>query len=164
MGSQTCPNCKKGFLIRTSRGTKRCNRCGFTKHDSIGRTSAGTLIKTGEEKKENLQRIDIFEEERMQGREIGKEKGFKSKEFQEYKFGRDQNIRMQKKMISIQEILRDLKKRNKYSNLKTVTIEGEVYDIETGQPISAKKEVKREEEKEPTPSGTFEELVKEETG
>jgi len=165
MGSQTCPNCKKGFLIRTSRGTKRCKHCGFIKHDSPGRASAGTFIKIPEEKKkEEPIRIDIFEEERKRGREIGKEKGFRSEEFLEYKFQRDLSIKQQRKMISIAKMLRDLKKKNKYSGLKTIVIEGEVYDIETGQPVKAKKEPKKEESKEPTPSGDFEELVKEETG
>lgn len=156
MGGELCKNCRKGVLIRKGKRTKvRCTVCGYWKFRSPNASSRGALIgalpietpevhpnpkveeegKAMEEKKKVIRRkkpeedIPIIEEEREKLHPKDPDYGAK-------KAMHDQMIQAQRREFSIQKILKDMRKRNKYAKLgPTVIIDGEVFDLETGDRV-----------------------------
>lgn len=168
MGGQKCPRCEKGILRKTSRGTYRCKHCGFTKHPSPNRHSWGAVL-FPEEKKEEKEKIPSVlskKEEKEDRRAIPKGKGYHSQEYEGRKFIYDEQLRLRNKALSIERILKKLR-RNKYNTLKEIVIEGELWDIESGQLVREKEKPKKEEKKEKeefTPDRIIEEILEEQSG
>jgi len=141
MGAEICKNCKKGFLLgKGNKASKRyrCNQCGFTKYSSPNKRGRGVILPVSKEepKKSKLEptieRIEI-----RKGNIIQEKKG--TDRYRLVERTRAMRIREQKKEEGIQKMLKDLRK-NKYSSIKTVTIEGRIWDIETGRELGVKTE------------------------
>lgn len=142
MGGQKCPNCNYGFLVRTGKGRKRCRFCGFIKHESPHRKSQGVLIRLQEKKEKKEKTAKTPKEKSL----LPFEKGYHSEEYKEMKFFLDQKAKLRKKVKSIEKILKKLRE-NKYSGLKEIEIEGELWDIKTGKLVREKeKSIKRKKE------------------
>lgn len=162
MGGQSCPNCGKGFLIRTGKGRKRCNHCGFTKHDSPNRRSQGTILQTKEEKEEEEKKEERIPVVSGKRHAIPKGKGYHTQDYKDSKFIRDTQIRLRNKAKSIDKLLKELRE-NKYRSIKEVVIEGELWDIETGKLVREKEKPKEKEKESFEPDKIIEDIVKKES-
>lgn len=120
MTQELCPHCRKGFLIEASKGIKRCNVCGYIKHSTV--------------RKEKEIRKKIPRKKRKKKYSIPQDIGYQSAEYQARKMEYDQQIRASRRQKSIEKILKELRKR-KYDRPKTLIIEGETYNVETGRPV-----------------------------
>lgn len=162
MGGQRCPNCIKGILIRKGKRTKvRCTSCGYWKFGSPNASSRGVLVGAipvenpeihpdpevekdmRKEKKEEtiVEEISKIEEERPKLYQ-------KDPDYVRKKALHDQMIQAQRREYSIQKMLRDMRRRNKYGKLgPTVIIDGEVFDLKTGERIYDRQEGPAQAEK-----------------
>lgn len=165
MGGQKCPNCTKGHLLRTSRGTKRCKWCGYTTHDSPNRKSFDPVesLKREKSKEKEIPVAYSEEEERERHRRLPKGEGYQTDDYQDRKFIQDEYIRDTNRRASIEKILKKLRK-NKYNPIKTVILDGEVWDVETGKPLKDKEKDKEAKAKEFSPDRIIEEMVEAESG
>lgn len=160
MGAEKCPNCNKGFLLRTGKGRKRCRFCGHLKHDSPNRREEGTILYPEKEKEEEKTEENIPQVGKR--RVIPKGKGYHTDEYEAQKFLRDEQIRRNNKARSIEKILSRLRK-NKYNKIKELQIEGELYDVETGK-LVREKETEKKKEKDIASDKILKDLIETERG
>jgi len=130
MAGEKCPNCHKGFLLRKGDRTKvQCSVCGYWKYRSPKASSRGSLVGAlNVEKKEEKETEDIPKvEEKLY---------MNDPDYVRKKAYHDQNIQSLRREFSIQKMIKKLRKRGKYSGLgETIIIDGEVFDIKTGERI-----------------------------
>lgn len=160
--AQICKNCGKGFLIRTGKGRKRCKFCGYTKYDSPNRRGRGAILFPKEEKEEK-KKEEIPKVNSKKRHVLPKGKGYHTQDYQDLKFLHDERTRLSRKRDSINKILKELRK-NKYSGIKEVMIEGELWDVETGKLVREKEKPTKKEEEEFAPDRIIEEMVETESG
>jgi len=156
-----CPNCKKGFMEVRNKRYMKCKRCGYIKYKSPRGRRRGVIFfpkEDKQEKKEEIPKIRSKEEERERKPKLPRGEGFHTTEYKERKFFYDQSIKLQNKTRSIEKILKELRK-NKYSPIKQIIIEGELWDVETGKLAREKEKPKREEKEKFAPDRIVENMV-----
>lgn len=139
MGIETCSNCGKGFMIgKGNRISKRyrCNKCGFTKYPGPNKRGRGVIPHVPNEEPKKSESFPMIERiELRKGNVIQEKMGTDKYRYVERE--RARRIREQRKEEGIQKMLRDIRK-NKYSTIKTLIIEGRVWDVETGRELGDK--------------------------
>lgn len=164
-----CPNCHKGLMVSRGKRYRKCNKCGYIKYKSPHGSQQGTVLFPPKEKDE-IPKITTKEGRREEKKDkhhaIPKGEGYHTQDYKDQKFIHDQQIKITRKRQGIDEILKKLRK-NKYNPIKTIEIDGEVWDVEKGKTLAeiAEEEKRKKEPKEElTPDRALEELVKAETG
>ena len=150
MGNILCPECKKGTLVSRGKRYFRCPRCNYIRYKSPLGRRRGSTASTGGKRRGNLEEIPRIEEVTRKRRRRGAiptGEGYHTQRYKDEKFLHDQVIRAERKRASVEKILRDLR-RNKFSGLRKILIEGEIWDIETGRPLSREREKQRKREME----------------
>lgn len=167
--TMTCPNCHKGKMISRKR-YRKCSKCGYIKYKSFHGAPKGTVLFPPKEKEE-IPKIITKEERRRQKEEtkkrhaIPKGEGYHTQDYKDQKFIHDEQMKRTRRRESIQEILKKLRK-NKYNSVKTLEMDGEIWDVETGKTLAEIEEEKRKGKprEEPSPDRIVEDMVETATG
>lgn len=159
---QICPNCHKGFLFSKGKRYRKCNKCGYIKYKSPhGHQEGSIMFPPKEKKKEEIPSITLKKKDKQHAIEKGE--GYHTEEYKDSKYYHDEQIRLRNKAQSIEKILAKLRK-NKYSGIKEIEIEGEIWDVETGKLVREKEKPKEEEKEEFAPDRVIEDMVSKESG